>query len=126
MPTTPNWSRDQKLAALMALPWTVSVEHDSDGSLIARVAEMPDSIATGETEKALARDLWESIEASLSVRLDNDDPFVVPPGITLPWELGKAPPAPPADVIVCELKGPAWERRNPATTDAETLIATAA
>lgn len=61
-----TWTNEQKLAALMALTWSVSVETDpADGSFIARVAEVPDAIATGATERELARDLFESLECSL-------------------------------------------------------------
>lgn len=98
--TRREWTRDEKLAALMRLPWTIRVETDADGSLIAHVAEMDDATATGARMKDLAIDLWEAIEASLDVRLTHDDPIPLPRGVKLPW-LDSAPanPAAPSDFI---------------------------
>jgi hypothetical protein len=82
-----QWTTEQKMAALMRMPWTVLVETDpTDASLIARVAELPDAIATGTDETDLARDLWEAIEASLRCRLDFGDEIQLPAGINPPWE----------------------------------------
>lgn len=83
---TQSWTTQEQLAALMRLPWTLRVDHDTDGSLIARIAEIPDAIGTGEDLKALAVDLWESLAASLECRLENGDPIPVPSGSMLPWE----------------------------------------
>ena len=80
-----NWTREQKLAALTRLPWTISTERENDGTWIARVAEMSDAIATGKSERELAADLWESVYASLAVRLDRGDPIPLPSGCDLPW-----------------------------------------
>jgi predicted RNase H-like HicB family nuclease len=92
------WTEESKLLALLALPWSISVSEDAaDGSLIAEVGEIPDAIATGDTEKALAIDLWESLKASLAIRLENEDPIPLPAGISaLPWLAG--PPGPSSGI----------------------------
>lgn len=93
---TPQWTPAQKVAVLMRLPWTVRVETDAvDNSFVARVAEVPDAIATGSTESALSLDLWHSLKASLECRLEFGDELPVPQGTVLPWEAGKAPAAAP-------------------------------
>jgi hypothetical protein len=93
---TPNtWTIEQKLQALMRLPWSICVERDSvDGLLVAQVEEVPDAIATGATDAELARDLWHSLYDSLSVRLEHNDPLELPAGETLPWSAARAPGAP--------------------------------
>ena len=58
-------------------PWRVDVTEE-DGELVARVAEMPDAIATGATHDDLARDLWVSLRASLRARLEFGDPIPRP------------------------------------------------
>lgn len=84
--TATNWTSQQQLTALMRLPWSLRIERDeSDGSLIAEVAEIPDAIATGNTAKELAKDLWESLAASLQIRLEHGDMIPLPPGCVLPW-----------------------------------------
>ena len=81
-----NWTAQEKLAALMRLPWTLRITEEPDGSRVARVEEIPDAIATGRTSKELAVDLWESLAGSLEIRLEHDDPIPLPKGSTLPWE----------------------------------------
>lgn len=81
------WTTEQKLDALMRLPWTIVPETDSaDGSLVAQVREVPDAIATGQSKRELARELWESLRASLEIRLLHGDEIPMPAGRTvLPW-----------------------------------------
>jgi predicted RNase H-like HicB family nuclease len=82
-----DWTDEQRLRALMRMPWTVRTErNESDGYFVARVVELPSVIATGATEKDLARDLWESLEASLSCYLEFNDPIPLPKNEVLPWE----------------------------------------
>lgn len=101
------WNRESKLDALMRLPWSVTVEREDDGSLFARVAEVPDAIADGEDDKSLARDLWDSLRASLALRLDQGDPIPLPAGRLLPWE---DPQWRSRKVLrVSSAKGQAWE-----------------
>src|SRR6266542_5172993 len=84
--TATNWTPREQLMALMRLPWSIRIERDElDGSLIAEVAEIPDAIATGNTVKELAKDLWESLAASLEIRLEHGDMIPLPPGSVLPW-----------------------------------------
>ncbi|HKT07800.1 MAG TPA: hypothetical protein VJR24_07895 [Gemmatimonadaceae bacterium] len=82
------WTREQQLAALLRLPWTVKVDHDVDEqSLTARVAEIPSAIAVGASAPELTRNLWDSLRASLEVYLDYDDEIPLPPGVKrLPWQ----------------------------------------
>lgn len=76
----------EQLTALMRLPWTVKVDtDDADGSLVAQVGEIPDAIGTGKDVKQLARDLWESLRASLEIRLEHEDDVPLPEGCSLPW-----------------------------------------
>lgn len=56
-------------------PWTVLISRDDDNGYVARVEEIPDAIATGETIEALERDLWESIRESIRARIAFGDPI---------------------------------------------------
>jgi len=90
-----TWSSYQKLMFLLRLPWTVRVERDPvDQTLIAHVDEVPDAIADAPEERERVRELWDSLCASLIVRIDANDPLPVPSGTVLPWEVGIAPPPP--------------------------------
>jgi len=99
-----TWTLTDKLDALMRLGWTVTTEKDPDeGYLTARVAELPDAIATGDSEKELAIDAWEAIRASLSARLESGDEIPLPKGtLLLPWQRLSSPPRdlPAAEVTV--------------------------
>ncbi len=108
----PTWTREQKLEALMKLPWTVTTEREQD-TWIGRVAEMSDAIATAGTERELAIDLWESLHASLSVRIDNDDPISLPPKTELPWANSAAPPQKPPRIHVAPRYVDAFRRIEP-------------
>lgn len=83
-----NWSRTEQLRAFMRLPWTVTTERNEEGDyLVARVVEIPDAIATGKDDVALAKDLWNSLWSSLSARLEFGDDIPRPAGSpALPWE----------------------------------------
>lgn len=112
-----EWTREQKLAALMRLPWTVRAERNTeDGYLVARVAELPSVLATGENDRELGRDLWESLEASLSCYLEFDDPIPLPKGVRLPWE-GKVQ-RPQRSLVHINVGGAAWDAL--ATSDGAT------
>jgi predicted RNase H-like HicB family nuclease len=102
-----DWTTEQKLAALMRLPWSVTVAPNvEEGYLVARVAELPSAVATGEDERALGRDLWAAIEASLACYLEFGDPIPLPAGAALPWE---GPQVPAARIVPLHLRGAAWE-----------------
>jgi predicted RNase H-like HicB family nuclease len=91
--TAPNWTTEEQLRALMRLPWSILVEKDQhDGSFAAQVREIPDAIATGDTMRELGRDLWESLWASLDIRLKHNDVIPLPEGSRLPWD-GEPPPS---------------------------------
>ena len=80
------WTNEQKVRALLHLPWTVEPSTE-DGVLIVRVKELPSVIATGATEEELERDYWESLQATLEVYVGHDDPIPLPPRVAnLPWE----------------------------------------
>lgn len=94
-----DWTKEQKLAALMALPWDVRVERDEEGDLFARIAEIPDAVADGATERELGRELWQSLYASLVLRLDRGDPIPLPAKSALPWEMLASPAWHPASAV---------------------------
>jgi predicted RNase H-like HicB family nuclease len=79
------WTDQQKVAALLQLPWTISVEESRDG-LVAYVREIPGVIATGETMKGLGVDLWLAMSAVLESLIADGDEIPVPPGARLPWD----------------------------------------
>jgi predicted RNase H-like HicB family nuclease len=106
------WTRQQQLRALLRLPWTiVPSKNESDGYLVARIAELPDVLATGDDDRELMKDLFQSLEASLMVRLDHDDSIPLPAGSMLPWEQSPDPiTTPPAKRLVLHSRpGPAWD-----------------
>jgi predicted RNase H-like HicB family nuclease len=83
-----SWTRQQKLDALLRLPWTVRVEQDEEeGYFIARVIEIPSALATADSREELEGELWDSLRASLEVYLDHGDDIPLPPSVeVLPWE----------------------------------------
>jgi predicted RNase H-like HicB family nuclease len=85
------WTEQQKVEALLRLPWTVSVEKGPDGDFVAYVREIPGVIATGETMKALGIDLWQSLNAALQCFVEFNDDIPLPPGSALPWVGNPAP-----------------------------------
>lgn len=107
-------TRDQQLQQLMRLPWTVTTEcNEEEGYLVARVAELPDAIATGQDAVVLAKELWHSLWSSLSARLEFGDEIPLPAGRRLPWE---GPQAIRASVQVLVSKtSEAWEAVGVAT-----------
>lgn len=86
-----SWTREQKIAALLRLPWTIRPDKDVDeGYFIARVAEIPSLIATGATPEELERDFWQSLQASLEVSLDYGDPIT--PAVSQDAPVGRTAP----------------------------------
>ena len=111
-----QWTSAERLAALMRLPWSIRVETDPhDGGLIARVTEVPDAIATGATERELAKDLWDALYLSLKVRLEHDDWIPLPAGQELPWASQNAPKAPTPTLFV------RWGSADPVRTASASL-----
>ena len=86
------WTPQQKLAALMRLPWTVRTRRDSEDGYIIEIDEFPSVVAAGDTEKEVGRDLWEALEATLYAYLAHGDVIPLPPGGVLPWEATEEPP----------------------------------
>jgi hypothetical protein len=87
------WTLEQKLTALLRLPWTIRVERNTDeGYFVSRVLEIPSAIATADSARELDRETWASLRTSLEVYLENNDAIPLPPGTKqLPWEV--KPPA---------------------------------
>jgi hypothetical protein len=105
-----TWTINQKLSYLMTLPWTVTVTRpDGEEYLVAEVQEIPDAIATGADDRELARDLWDSLWASLSARFEFGDAIVLPASVTLPWDRGEAPPTPRQPIVRQLVQGDAWQ-----------------
>jgi predicted RNase H-like HicB family nuclease len=74
-----NANTPESIGALVSQPWTITVERDAeDHYLVARVAEIPDAIATGDDERSLMRDLWDAIATSLMARIDHGEEPPVP------------------------------------------------
>ncbi|HEX6048122.1 MAG TPA: hypothetical protein VFZ21_02600 [Gemmatimonadaceae bacterium] len=105
------WTLEQKLDALMRLPWSLSFTRSEHGNyLVARVAEVADAMATGENDRAAAIALYESLRASLLVRLEHGDELPLPANTVLPWLNRPEPQAEPL-VVTPELGDrDAWVR----------------
>lgn len=107
---TDVWTHSEKIKALLGLTWTVQVERsDDDAYYVARVLELPDVIATGTSDRELAGDLFDSLEASIEARIDIEGALPLPPGGMAPWLAGK--PARGAGVrnVPAKLGGDAWK-----------------
>lgn len=81
------WTNDQKLAYLLRLPWTLTVENgDEPGEYLIRVQEIPSAVGHG-TRETVEEDLWEALRTALAARLHFGDPIPLPPSVDrLPWE----------------------------------------
>lgn len=99
------WTEEQKVEALLRLPWTVSVEKSPEGDLVAYVREIPGVIATGRTMKALGIDLWASLKATLQCFVEFNDEIPLPPSSGLPW-VGN--PAPTERRVRGTMEGEGW------------------
>lgn len=84
---TEAWTLERKLQHALSLPWTVRLSVE-DGDHVARIVELRAVIGSGETEKALHADLYESMTAVLEAMLEHGDAIQPPPGTMLPWEAG--------------------------------------
>jgi predicted RNase H-like HicB family nuclease len=116
------WTHEQKLAALLRLPWTIHVERDeSEGYLVGRVREVPSALATAEDPKDLERELWESLRVSLEVYLDHGDVPPLPAGASrLPWDVEPARYE-IAFVKATHRRGEAWDVRHAFARDATAM-----
>ncbi len=105
------WTAEQKIDALMRLPWSVSTQKSAYGSyLTARIAEVSDAIATAADERSLARELFASLRASLSCRIDYGDEIPLPEGFQLPWKEAEEPRGVPSLYVLPLHEGQAWQR----------------
>ncbi len=112
-----NWTTENKIEWFMRLPWRIEVTKEADGTLFARVPELPGAVADGEDEQSLAASFWESLEAALRAYLDSGHPVPLPYPFPLPWERAASPaqrmrgrlvtPAQPENRCETELSGPA-------------------
>lgn len=80
-----QWSRDAKLQYLRTLPWTVTIDREVDGTMIARVEELPSVLATGEDRTLLDHDLRDAMVTLFEAMLHHGDPIPVPSGVIVPW-----------------------------------------
>lgn len=87
------WTRESQVRYLVGLPWTINLERDADGDLVATVQELPFLVASGLSEKAASRDLFEALWTSMDAMIEHGDTVPIPSGETLPWESGEEPPA---------------------------------
>jgi predicted RNase H-like HicB family nuclease len=118
-----DWSHEQKLAALMQVPWTLHFDRDvTDGSLTVEVAELPEAIAIGKDEKELATGLYDALQASLASRLQHGDPLPVPAGISLPWLQGHAPPVRHLSFVAMNDRPEAWTTTATVTAPIRDLV----
>lgn len=105
-----SWTQQQRISYLVSLPWTVALHRDSDDDIVARAAELPFLTATGSTEKAAARDLFDGLWSAMDAMLTHGDVIPLPEGAALPWERGEEPAAVPARrCSAVPLQGGAWD-----------------
>jgi predicted RNase H-like HicB family nuclease len=88
------WTRESQIQHLVRLPWTVVLDRDADGDFVATVAELPFLVASGPTEKAASRDLFEALWTAMDAMLEHCDAVPLPHDELLPWERGVEPPVP--------------------------------
>jgi predicted RNase H-like HicB family nuclease len=107
-------SDNDKIKALLRLPWSLQIAKNADdGGLVARVAELPSVLATGDTEEELAEDLWAALRATFAGYLHFGDTIPLPAGITaMPWEQAPRKTIQPMDYVSGTLRGAAWTPRE--------------
>lgn len=117
------WTRNDQLAYLLGLPWTVLVSRDQGGDFIARVAELPFLVATGDNEKAIAIDLYDALESALDAHLEHGDQLTLPHDARPPWERGVEPTvsAITRTVVRLQIKKAARWGEPTASTDAQSF-----
>jgi len=85
------WTTEQRIEALLRLPWTIQVDASPEGDQLLRVAELPSVVGSGADEQQREADLWVSLRASMEAYLHFGDPIPLPPGSALPWERERRP-----------------------------------
>lgn len=73
-----SWTNERKLEWYCRLPWRVIVEIEEDGSLFARVDELPGAVAHGANEKELEREFWESVGQTIRAYIAAGDQVPMP------------------------------------------------
>jgi len=85
------WTHEQKVQYLLLVPWTIVPDVTPEGDRLLRVGELPAAVGSGVTDEELAKDFWESLEATLDAYVDFDDPIPLPAGVPpLPWTVAAA------------------------------------
>ena len=86
--TQDMWSNEQKLDALLKLPWSLRMtQNTEEGYWVMRVEELPAALATAETPHALEGAFWESLRETLSVFLEHGDVIPLPAVVKrYPWQ----------------------------------------
>ena len=81
-----SWSNEDKVRALLSLPWNVNVEVTREGERLAWIDEMPAAAARGSDIPELARALWAALRAVLERSLRDGESITLPRGAVLFWE----------------------------------------
>src|SRR5690349_19812552 len=86
--TDSMWTNEQKIEALLRLPWTVQLTKNSeDGTLAMRDKELPAALAVATNPTELEAEFWESLRETLSVFLEHGDTVPLPALVKqYPWE----------------------------------------
>ena len=81
-----TWTIDNKVEALIRLPWSVRIERDDpDGAYVAVCSELPSVVASGASERELDADFFESLRETLRCYLEAGDEPPLPNCAKLPW-----------------------------------------
>jgi hypothetical protein len=85
------WTTEQRIEALLRLPWTIQVETSPEGDRLLRVAELPSVVGCGADEQQREADHWASLGAAFEAYLHFGDPIPLPAGAALPWARERRP-----------------------------------
>lgn len=80
-----SWTREGQLKYLVGLPWTVTLVRESETEFVATIQELPFLVATGDSEKAASRDLFDALWTAADAMIEHGDAIPVPRGAELPW-----------------------------------------
>ncbi len=68
-----------------ALPWTKELRRNTDGSVFARIVELPGCMSEGANEQEALRNLSEALELWLETELERGAPIPEPLGASRPY-----------------------------------------
>jgi predicted RNase H-like HicB family nuclease len=91
------WTTEAKVSHLVGLPWTVDVLVVSQDEFVATIREFPFLVASGESEKAVSRNLYGALSTAIGAMLDYGDPIPAPRGELFPWDQRAEPPTRPEE-----------------------------